>query len=125
MTQKLFKTLIIDDEWLVRVELKRMLLQYSNIEVVGEAANLDEAINLYRELKPELIFLDIQLPGGTGFDFLDEVTGNYKVVFVTAFGGLHEAAKKYHAAGFLMKPISKLKLADVIQKLSGEIPGRI
>lgn len=114
---KRIKTLIIDDEWLIRIELKRMLMHYPNINVVGEATNMIEALKVFHELQPDLIFLDIQLPGGTGFDFLNRINGNFKVVFITAFNQLHEEAKKYQAMDCLMKPISKTKLAKVIQKL--------
>jgi two-component system LytT family response regulator len=114
---KRLKTLIIDDEWLIRIELRRMLVHYPNINVVGEATNMIEALTAFNELQPELIFLDIQLPGGTGFDFLNRVSGDFKVVFITAYNQLHDEAKKYQALDYLMKPISKAKLAKVIQKL--------
>lgn len=111
------KTLIIDDEWLIRSELKTLLVQYPNIDVIGEAANVTEAINLYKEFEPDLIFLDIHLPGGSGFDFLSQVNGSFKLVFITAFDQFLNKAKKYHAIDYLMKPISKEKLLKVIQKL--------
>ena len=62
------KTIIIDDEWLVREELKTMLEQYPEIKVMGEAANVPQAIDLVKEVKPDVIFLDIQMPGASGFD---------------------------------------------------------
>jgi two-component system LytT family response regulator len=111
------KTLIIDDEWLIRSELKTMLIQYPNIDVIGEAANLNEAVKLCESLKPDLIFLDIHIPGGSGFDFLSRVNGNFKLVFITAFDQFLNEAKKYRAIDYLMKPISKDKLSRVIRKL--------
>jgi len=111
------KTLIIDDEWLIRSELKTMLVQYPNIDVIGEAANLNEAVKLCTDLKPDLIFLDIHIPGGSGFDFLSRVNGDFKLVFITAFDQYRDEAKKYRAIDYLMKPISKDKLSRVIQKL--------
>jgi len=111
------KTLIIDDEWLIRSELKTLLVQYPNIEVVGEAANVNEGVKLCESLKPDLIFLDIHMPCGTGFDFLNRVTGNFKLVFISAFDHYMSEAKKYKALAFLMKPISKDKLLKVIRKL--------
>lgn len=111
------KTIIIDDEWLIRTELKDMLLQYPNINVIGEAANVTDAIRLHNELKPDLVFLDIQLPGGSGFDFLERVNGCFKLVFITAFDHYLKEAKSYRAIDYLMKPISKKKLSKVIQKL--------
>ena len=111
------KTLIIDDEWLIRSELKTMLVRYPNIDVIGEAANVMEAVKLYEALKPDLVFLDIQLPGGSGFDFLSRVNGDFKLVFITAFDNYRKEAKKYRAVDYLMKPINKDKLLKAIQKL--------
>ncbi|MCU0645668.1 MAG: response regulator [bacterium] len=111
------KTLIIDDEWLIRSELKTMLVQYPNIDVIGEAANVMDALKLYETMKPDLVFLDIQLPGGSGFDFLSRVNGNFKLVFITAFDQFLNEAKRYRAIDYLMKPISKDKLSRVIRKL--------
>jgi len=111
------RTLIIDDEWLIRSELKTMLDQYPNIDVIGEAANLNEAVKLCEALKPDLVFLDIHIPGGSGFDFLSRVNGDFKLVFITAFDQYLDEAKKYRAIDYLMKPISKDKLSRVIRKL--------
>ena len=111
------KTLIIDDEWLIRSELKTMLSQYPNIDVIGEAANVNEAVKLCSNLKPDLVFLDIHIPGGSGFDFLSQISGDFKLVFITAFYQYLDEAKKYQAIDYLMKPISKDKLLKVIQKL--------
>ena len=111
------KTLIIDDEWLIRTELKDMLMQYPNINIIGEAANIDDAIKLHNDLKPDLVFLDIHMPGGSGFDFLSRVNGDFKLVFITAFDQFLNEAKQYRAIDYLMKPISKDKLSRVIRKL--------
>ncbi len=111
------KTLIIDDEWLIRSELKTMLMQYPNIDVIGEAANVIQATKLFKKHKPDLVFLDIHMPGGSGFDFLERINGNYKLVFITAFDQYLPKARKFRAIDYLMKPISKDKLSKVIQKL--------
>jgi two-component system LytT family response regulator len=94
-----------------------MLVQYPNIDVVGEAANVTDAIKLCELLKPDLVFLDIHMPGGSGFDFLSRVNGNFKLVFITAFDQFLTDAKQYRAIDYLMKPISKDKLSMVIKKL--------
>ncbi|MCG3155966.1 MAG: Transcriptional regulatory protein BtsR [bacterium] len=114
---KTFKTLIVDDEWLIRLELKRLLSEYPNIIVVGEAANLTEATRAVDEQKPDLIFLDIQMPGGSGFDFLEQVQGDFKIIFVTAFTHHRQNAGKYRAVDYLLKPISKERLARALQEL--------
>ena len=112
------KALIIDDEWLIRDELKHMLSHYPQVLVVGEAKNVEEAIRLFNEFKPELIFLDIQLSGKTGFDFINSVKGDFKLVFLTAFDQYLEKTRKFKPVDYLMKPVSKEKLNTVIQKLS-------
>ncbi len=114
---KQFRTLIIDDEWLIRSELKSMLSQFPSINVVGEAANLSEAVQAVQETKPDLIFLDIQMPGGSGFSFLEQVEINFKIIFVTAFTQHFASAEKFEAVDYLLKPISKDRLARAMQKL--------
>ncbi|HKL02763.1 MAG TPA: response regulator, partial [Cryomorphaceae bacterium] len=79
------KTLIIDDERLARQELRNLLSNYDEIEVIGECANADEARKAIEEERPDLIFLDIQMPGETGFDLLETLDYVPKVVFVTAY----------------------------------------
>ena len=115
---KQLRTLIIDDEWLIRLELRRMLSQYPNLKVVGEAANLNEAVHAVKEAKPDLVFLDIQMPGGSGFDFLEQVEINFKIIFVTAYTQHFARAKKYKAIDYLLKPISQDRLARAMQELS-------
>jgi two-component system LytT family response regulator len=112
------RTLIIDDEWLIRLELRHMLSQYPNVDIVGEAANLTEAVQAVKETKPDLVFLDIQMPGGSGFDFLEQVEGNFKIVFVTAYMQHFPRAKQFQAIDYLVKPISQERLARVIQELT-------
>ena len=79
------KTLIIDDERLARTELRSVLEPFKNIEIVGEASNANEGIEMIDSLQPDLIFLDIQMPEKTGFDMLEELSNCPKVVFVTAY----------------------------------------
>lgn len=112
-----FKTLIVDDEWLIRLELKRLLSKYPNIIVVGEAANLTEATRAVDEMKPDLIFMDIQMPGGSGFDFLEHIQGDFKIIFVTAFPHHRQNVRNYRAVDYLLKPISKERLAHALQEL--------
>ena len=80
------KTLIVDDERLARNELKRLLEPYHKIEIVGEAANAEEALGMIEELQPELLFLDIQMPGKNGFELLTSIEGKAPdVIFTTAY----------------------------------------
>lgn len=114
---KKLSTIIIDDEWLIRSELKRMLDQHEKIKIIGEAANFSEASHLIVEKKPDLVFLDIQLPGGSGFDLLDKLTVNFKTVFISAFDQYVSKAEEYNAEAILLKPISMDELMKVIDKI--------
>ena len=119
---KPLRTLIVDDVRLIRVELKMILSDYSEIEVIGEASNVREAKYMISELKPDVVFLDIQLPGPSGFDLLDQLEVNFKLVFISSyFDQYYEKAKKYNPVDFLTKPISKEKLVTAIGKLSPKI----
>lgn len=110
-------TIIVDDEWLVREELKMMLKQYHEIKVVGEAANVSQAIELVHKVKPDVIFLDIQMPGATGFDLLEKTDISAKIIFVTAYDQYALQAFEVNAIDYLLKPIQKKRLAKTIQRL--------
>ena len=111
------KTLVIDDSRLARNELKRLLKEFDNIQIVGEAASVDEAIEKIAELKPELIFLDIQMPGKTGFDLLEELELVPEVIFSTAYDEHALKAFEYNALDYLVKPVEKNRLAGAIAKV--------
>ncbi|MBN2412632.1 response regulator [candidate division KSB1 bacterium] len=112
------KALIVDDMRLIRTELRHLLSEYPDIKVVGEAANVDNAFQLVSKLKPDVVFLDIYLPGQSGFDFLDNLDVEFKVIFISSFYDKYsEEAQKYKPVDFLMKPINKQKLSKAIQKL--------
>lgn len=111
------KALVIDDERLARVELKRLLAPFKEIDVVGEAVNADDAIKKIDELKPELIFLDIQMPGKNGFELLEELDSVPVVVFTTAYDEYALKAFEYNAMDYLLKPIEPKRLEDTIKKV--------
>lgn len=115
----MIKAIIIDDERLARNELKKLLSEFSEIEVVAEATNADEGIEKIDSLRPDLIFLDIQMPGKTGFDLLEELDRAPQVVFTTAYDEYALKAFEVNALDYLMKPIEPKRLADAIQKLQG------
>ncbi|MEY3114478.1 MAG: hypothetical protein RL423_668, partial [Bacteroidota bacterium] len=79
------KAIIIDDERLARNELKKLLEQYPDISIIDEASNVDEAVEKIDLSRPDLIFLDIQMPGKTGFDLLAEIEKSPRVIFTTAY----------------------------------------
>ncbi|MEX1381811.1 LytR/AlgR family response regulator transcription factor, partial [Lutibacter sp.] len=82
---KRYKTIIIDDERLAREEVKRALEKHKEFEIIGEASHVDEAITLIEDFQPDLLFLDIHMPGKSGFDLLEELTNVPDVVFTTAY----------------------------------------
>ena len=111
------KALIIDDERLARNELKKLLLEFPEIEVVGEASNATEGLEKIENLSPDLVFLDIQMPGKTGFDMLTELDSAPHVIFTTAYDEYALKAFEVNALDYLMKPVEPKRLADAIQKL--------
>lgn len=111
------KALIIDDERLARNELKKMLQDFPEIEVIGEAANANEGIEKIESLSPDLVFLDIQMPGKTGFDMLCELDRTPHVIFTTAYDEFALKAFEVNALDYLMKPVEPKRLADALHKL--------
>jgi len=111
------RAIIIDDERLARAELKKLLQDYPEVEVIDEAANADEAINKIDSLQPDLVFLDIQMPGKTGFDMLAELERAPHVIFTTAYDEYALKAFEVNALDYLLKPIEPKRLADAMQKL--------
>ena len=115
------KAIIIDDERLARNELKKLLEQYPDISIIDEASNVDEAVEKIDLSRPDLIFLDIQMPGKTGFDLLAEIEKSPRVIFTTAYDEYALKAFEVNALDYLLKPIDPKRLADAIQKLQSEI----
>ena len=115
------KAIIIDDERLARNELKKLLEQHPEIEIIDEASNVDEGVEKIGLSHPELIFLDIQMPGKTGFDLLAELERSPKVIFTTAYDEFALKAFEVNALDYLLKPIDPKRLADAIKKLQAEI----
>jgi two-component system LytT family response regulator len=113
----MFKAIIIDDERLARNELKKLLSEFTQIEIVAEAANADEGIEKIELHNPDLLFLDIQMPGKTGFDMLTELDKTPHVIFTTAFDDYALKAFEVNALDYLMKPIEPKRLGDSILKL--------
>ncbi|MER3499364.1 MAG: DNA-binding response regulator [Chitinophagaceae bacterium] len=111
------KAIIIDDERLARRELRRLLQDYPEIEVVDEAANADEGIAKIESQNPDLVFLDIQMPGKTGFDLLTSLEKAPHVIFTTAYDEYALKAFEVNALDYLLKPVEPKRLADAIQKL--------
>jgi two-component system LytT family response regulator len=105
------RALIIDDERLARKELTKLLEEHPSIEIVGEAMNADEAEQMINDLNPDLLFLDIQMPGRTGFQLLESLESVPLVVFTTAYDEFALKAFEVNALDYLLKPIQAERLA--------------
>jgi len=111
------KALVIDDERLARKELISLLDNYPKIEIVGEAINADDAMEKIASLNPELLFLDIQMPGRDGFELLESLDLVPKVIFTTAYDEYALKAFEVNALDYLLKPIRKERLDECIEKV--------
>jgi two-component system, LytTR family, response regulator len=112
------RALIVDDERLARKELIKLLEEHPSIEVIGEATNADEANQMINELNPDLLFLDIQMPGKTGFQLLEELDAVPLVVFTTAYDEFALKAFEVSALDYLLKPIQAERLSETISKIA-------
>lgn len=109
--------IIIDDERLARRELRSLLTEFAEILIVGEAENLTEAVNLIQINKPDVVFLDIQLQNENGFDLLEKVEKDFKLIFVTAFDEFAIRAFEINALDYLLKPVNPQRLAKTLERL--------
>ncbi len=115
---KTLKTIIIDDEYLARLELKALLNDFPSIDIVGEASSIDETLELLARVKPQLILLDIQLGGETGFELLEKVHKNFHVIFVTAYDQYAIKAFEVNALDYLLKPVHPNRLKEAIDRVN-------
>ncbi len=111
------RTLLIDDEDLSRQEMRHLLSEYAHIRIVDEAANAGEALAKIRQHRPDLIFLDINMPGKSGFDLLAELDESPQVVFVTAYDEFAVRAFETNALDYLLKPVRPERLQKTIEAI--------
>lgn len=112
------KAIIIDDERLARQELKNLLAAHKEVEVIAECQDAIQAKEKINELKPDIIFCDIQMPGKTGLELVEEISATVEVVFVTAYDEHAIKAFELNAFDYLLKPVQADRLAETIKKLS-------
>lgn len=117
-----YKTIIVDDERLARKEMQRLLAEFDEIAVVGEAENLSEAVSLIEREKPQIVFLDIQLQNENGFELLEKTDHNFRLIFVTAFDAYAIRAFEVNALDYLLKPVNPERLAKAIERINEEKP---
>jgi two-component system LytT family response regulator len=116
------RALIVDDEPLARRELRRLLAAHPSIQIVGEAGDIDEAHERIDSLAPGVVFLDIQMPGGSGFDLLAQLDWVPRIIFTTAYDRHAVKAFDVNALDYLLKPIEPERLAAALDKLQATPP---
>ncbi len=113
--------IIVDDERLARKGLRLLLEDHPRLTVIDEADNVDNAVAIILEARrPDVVFLDIQMPGETGFDLLDRVAGPWHIIFVTAYDAYAIRAFEVNALDYLLKPVHPARLARSIERLDDE-----
>jgi two-component system, LytTR family, response regulator len=118
----IYNALIVDDEALARQDLMAVLSEFEMVRVVAEADSVESACEQIRHFNPQLIFLDIQLPGESGFDLLEHIPSDVKIIFVTAFDQYAIRAFEVNARDYLLKPVSRDRLANTLERIDME-PG--
>jgi len=111
------KAIIVDDERLARQELKTMLAEHKDIEVIAECANATEAKEKINQLKPDVVFLDIQMPGKNGLELAQELHPLPELIFITAHDEYALRAFEVNALDYLLKPVQPERLAETLKKL--------
>jgi two-component system LytT family response regulator len=112
------KALLIDDERLARNELRRLLAAHADIEIVGEAVDVEDALEKVAALKPGLLFLDVQMPGADGFSLLERLEPPLPaVIFTTAYDEFAVKAFEFNALDYLLKPVDPNRLIAALERL--------
>lgn len=114
----MLRVVLVDDERLARQGIRQLLAAHPEVTVVGEAGRVSAAVEVIRAENPDAIFLDIQMPGASGFELLGHLEDAPKVVFVTAHSEHAARAFEVQAVDYLLKPVSPSRLADTIRRLT-------
>lgn len=116
----MIRALIVEDSRLAREDLKLLLRSHPDIEITGEAGHPDEALKLINKDLPDLIFLDINMPGQSGFDLIKQLNPCPKIIFTTAYSDYAVHSFEYNTVDYLLKPITPERLAKALSKLSAQ-----
>lgn len=119
--KKRWRALIVDDEELARHIIRELLQPHSEIEVIAECANGFDAVKAFAEHKPDLVFLDVQMPKLTGFDVLELIGDEVSVIFVTAYDQYAMRAFEVHAVDYLLKPIGKQRFEEALERAKARL----
>jgi two-component system, LytTR family, response regulator len=117
MSEDTLRSLIVDDEVPAREHLMQLLKCHCNVKIVGEANSVATAAALSRDLQPNLIFLDVKLPGGDGFSLLSKLDPLPAIIFVTGYDEFAVRAFEVNAVDYLLKPVNPHRLADALQRI--------
>ena len=118
------RALIIDDERLARNALRRLLKVHCEVDVIAEAANPDEAIRAIHKTSPDILFLDVEMPGGSGFDLLEKLEDVPAIIFTTAYDEYAVRAFEVSALDYLVKPITAERLAAALGRAQKALAAR-
>ncbi|MBS1522497.1 MAG: response regulator transcription factor [Bacteroidetes bacterium] len=118
---KKIRVILIDDERLAREELRRMLDAYPDFEIIAEAGNADDAVQLIEMHQPDLVLLDIQMPGKSGFDLLEMLPKVPEVIFVTAYDQYAVKAFETDALDYIVKPVRTERFSKIIGKVRNRL----
>lgn len=116
------RALIVDDERLARVELRRLLTRHPEVQIAGESASGEDAVAEIAKLAPDILFLDIQMPGMTGFELLERLDDVPAVIFTTAYDEFAIKAFEVNAIDYLLKPIAPERLAAALARVKLPAP---
>ena len=119
------KAVVTDDSRLARTELRRLLQEHPEIEILGEAKDAEEAAEMVYNFKPDLLFLDIQMPGRNGFELLEQLDYVPQVIFTTAYNEYALKAFEYNALDYLLKPVQPRRLSAAIEKVKDQLKRKI
>lgn len=119
------RTIIVEDSRLARNELRELIKQHPEIDVIAEVENVDQAYELITKLQPHLIFLDINMPGKDGFQLLEMLDDVPMVVFTTAFDEYAIRSFEYNALDYLLKPINEKRFADAVEKVKLKLVAQV
>lgn len=117
------RVVIVDDEAPARERLRGMLAEHPDVEIVGEAGDVDGAVALLESVRPDVVFLDVQMPGGDGFDVLRRSSWRTRVVFTTAYDAYAVRAFEVHSVDYLLKPYSRSRFAEALGRARDALAG--
>jgi two-component system LytT family response regulator len=114
----MIRALIVDDERMARAELRRLLQAHADVEIVGEAANAEEALKCFAQTEPDVAFLDIQMPGMSGLALAAQLEGRVQIIFCTAYDSYAIDAFGLNAVDYLVKPVAAERLARSLERIA-------